>query len=266
MGAVDQSDIDARIQVYYGDLFDEDARLTTRSPQGPLEFQRTQEVIRLNAPVGRLLDIGGGTGVHSRALLAAGYDVELIEPVQRHVEAARDAGIDAQLGDARDLPVGDASFGAALLLGPLYHLASAADRQQALSEAARVLRPGGMLFAAGLSRHVAFAGLSLGQTIPEQIPDDWSALFVDGAPSRRLRFPAGHYHTADELQDEVSKAGFEVLDVIGVEGPAGPLLEAIPDASQDLSDAALEVARAASSVPGIREQSAHLLAIGRSPA
>ena len=41
--------------------------------------------------------------------------------------------ITAELGDARDLPVGDSTFDAALLLGPLYHLTTRADRLQALS-------------------------------------------------------------------------------------------------------------------------------------
>jgi ubiquinone/menaquinone biosynthesis C-methylase UbiE len=39
-----------------------------------------------------------------------------------------------------------------LLLGPLYHLIEAADRRKALQEAYRVLVPGGLLFAAAISR------------------------------------------------------------------------------------------------------------------
>jgi ubiquinone/menaquinone biosynthesis C-methylase UbiE len=39
-----------------------------------------------------------------------------------------------------------------LLLGPLYHLVQAEARQAALAESARVLRPGGVLVAAGISR------------------------------------------------------------------------------------------------------------------
>jgi ubiquinone/menaquinone biosynthesis C-methylase UbiE len=37
-------------------------------------------------------------------------------------------------------------------MGPLYHLVEAADRLQALAEAYRVLKPGGTVFAVGISR------------------------------------------------------------------------------------------------------------------
>ncbi|WP_150460249.1 class I SAM-dependent methyltransferase [Nesterenkonia ebinurensis] len=265
MRPADQRSIDERIQTYYGETFDEGARLTSRSAQGPLEFRRTQELIREHTSCGRLVDIGGGTGVHAKALQDDGYDVHLIEPVQRHVDAAREAGLEATLGDARDLPVTSGTFDVALLLGPLYHLASATDRRLSLTEAHRALKPGGMLFAAALSRNIAFASLSLAQEIPAQMPDDWAALLITGTPSPRLRFPAGHYHTAEELYEEISQAGFEVHDVHGVEGPAGPLLEMANDTDDELLEAALTIARAASTVPGIRDQSSHLIALARRP-
>ncbi|MFE6733622.1 class I SAM-dependent methyltransferase [Microbacterium sp. NPDC057650] len=260
-----QTEIDARIQTYYADVFDESVRLTTRSAQGPLEFRRTQELIRENVPVGRVLDIGGGSGVHAVALQRDGYDVELIEPVPRHVERALEAGLRARIGDARELPYEDASFDAALMLGPLYHLASLEDRLTAIREAARVVRPSGVVFAAGLSRYVAFGAASLGRRVPSPIPGEWGALIADGTPGSGLRFPAGHFHTAEELHEEVAAAGLDVLEVVGVEGPAGLFLEVVRELDQEVQDAAMTIARAASAEPGIRDQSAHLLAIARVP-
>ena len=259
MTSADQQDIDARIQTYYGEVFDEHVRLTTRSAQGPLEFQRTQEIIRSHVPGGRVLDIGGGAGIHSRALMDAGYEMEMIDPVVRHVEQAQEAGVRASVGDARELEYADQSFDAAILLGPLYHLASREDRLRALREAARVVRAGGVVLAAGLSRYVAFGAASLGRPVPTPIPGEWAALIADGTPGSQLRFPAGHFHTAEELEDEVADAGMDVLEVVGVEGPAGLLLESVAD----VREAALTVARAASAVPGIRDQSAHLIAVAR---
>ncbi|MFD5225442.1 class I SAM-dependent methyltransferase [Microbacterium sp. NPDC058342] len=261
----DQDDIDARIQTYYGELFDEHIRLTTRSAQGPLEFQRTQEIIRAHAPEGRVLDIGGGAGIHSRALMDAGYRVEMIDPVPRHVDRAREAGVAASLGDARELGFDDDSFDTAILLGPLYHLASRADRVTALREAARVVRPGGAVLAAGLSRYVAFGATSLGRPVPSPMPGEWAALIADGTPGSGLRFPAGHFHTAEELQAEVEDAGLLVHGVFGVEGPAGLYLEQAGAVSDEIRHAALMLARAASSMEGIRDQSAHLLAVAHVP-
>lgn len=258
-----QPDIDERIQSYYGEVFDEGARLTTRSPQGPVEFVRTQEIVRKRVPSGRVIDIGGGAGVYARALQQDGYEVELIDPVPRHVDLATAGGVRARVADARALPFRDAEFDAALLLGPLYHLASRGDRVQSLLEAARVVRPGGFVFAAGLSRYIAFGKATLGRPVPDPYPADWVSLAAEGVPSRGMRFPAGHFHTAEELEDEVRSAGLEVEVVVGVEGPAGGMLESLESAGEDLIDAALTIARAAEAIPAIRDMSAHLLAVAR---
>jgi len=261
----DQDAIDARILSYYGDLFDEEARLSTRSPQGPVEFLRTQEIILGRVSSGRVLDIGGGSGVHAHALQVAGFDVELLDPVPRHIQRARERGVPARIGDARGLPFPDADFDAALMLGPLYHLAARRDRRLALREAARVVRPGGFVFAAGLSRYIAFGQLTLARPAPIPFPAEWVALAATGEPAPGMRFPAGHFHTGEELEDEVRSSGLEVEAVVGVEGPAGGLLESLESAGEELIQSALTVARAAESIPGIRDMSAHLVAIARVP-
>jgi ubiquinone/menaquinone biosynthesis C-methylase UbiE len=79
--------------------------------------------------------------------------------VPLHVEQARQAagrdlasGFTAAEGDARELAERAGSQDAVLLFGPLYHLTGAAQRRQALSEAQRVLRPGGRLLAMAVCR------------------------------------------------------------------------------------------------------------------
>ncbi|MGF6822495.1 SAM-dependent methyltransferase [Microbacterium sp. ZKA21] len=257
----DQGEIDRRVRAYYGGLFDEGARLTTRSAQGPLEHRRTQELIAEHVNTGRVLDVGGGTGVHARSLRARGLDVVLIDPVPEHVAAAAASGIDAVRGDARSLPFEDDAFDAVLILGPLYHLASESERLQALREARRVTRSGGFVFAAGLSRFIALGANVLGR--PVRSDGAITALWEQGLPPEGDRFPAGHFHTAEELADEVADAGLEVIAVHGVEGPAGLALEGMPIDRDDLTEAALVLARAISAEPGIRDFSAHLLAVAR---
>ncbi|MFB7252437.1 class I SAM-dependent methyltransferase [Microbacterium sp. NPDC056234] len=256
-----QSEIDERVRVYYGGLFDEDARLTTRSAQGPLEHRRTQELIAEHISTGRVLDIGGGTGIHARTLRERGFEVVLIDPVPEHVTAAAASGVEALLGDARSLPFADGSFDAVLLLGPLYHLASREERLQALREAKRVTRAGGFVFAAALSRYVAFGANVLGRSVRSDAA--LRALWEQGVPLAGDRFPAGHFHTAEELAEEVADAALEVLAVHGVEGPSGLALEGVPADRTDLTEAALVLARATSAEPGIRDFSAHLLAVAR---
>ena len=84
---------------------------------------------------------------------AYGYCVRCDEPIgYARLKAQPESPLaGCRVGDARALEFEDASADAALLLGPLYHLTERADRLAALREARRVLRPGGNLFAAGIS-------------------------------------------------------------------------------------------------------------------
>lgn len=104
-------------------------------------------------PGSRVIDVGGGTGVHAAWLAAAGHVVTLVDPVPGHVGAAsRLEGVTAVVGDARTLPFDDGTFDAALVFGPLYHLSERADRVRALAEAGRAVRPGGLVLAQVITR------------------------------------------------------------------------------------------------------------------
>jgi SAM-dependent methyltransferase len=264
---MDQTGIDSRIQTYYTDLFDEAVRLTTRSASGRLEFQRVQEIIGEKLePFSRIVDIGGAAGIHAAPLAAAGHIVTLVDPVPSQVEQARQHGtFSAHLGDARDLEFVDDSFDAALLFGPLYHLVDADDRLRSLREARRVVRTGGWVFAAAIPRFVAHAMLSLAEEIPHPYPQSFVDMLEHGTPVPTTRFPAGHYHTAEEIEHEVTAAGLVDVSVIGIEGPAGLALEVVTESDDEVYQAALTIARRVQSVPGIRDMSNHMLAVARVP-
>jgi ubiquinone/menaquinone biosynthesis C-methylase UbiE len=97
--------------------------------------------------------------VHATWLLRDGHRVHLVDVTPGHVERAEAAlaglGLTAQVGDARCLAVPDASFDAVLVLGPLYHLVERADRLAALGEARRVVKPGGLVAVAAISRYAS---------------------------------------------------------------------------------------------------------------
>lgn len=268
-----QQHIDARIQEYYGTEFDEADRLVGRSGAGVLEFERTQAIIRsLVPPASRIIDVGGGTGVHAAALAADGYDVMLVDPVPQHVEQARAHGtFQVRRGDVRDLAELPASFDAALLLGPLYHLDDRDDRLRALRIVRDLVRPHGWVFAAAISRMAttcwaAFVEPMLTDHPRERspMPEPWRRLIEDGRGGLTgAGFPGGHFHLSDEFEQELLDAGLFDVSVRGLEGPAGQARDIVREMDPRLIDAARMLADRFETLPALRDFSPHLLGIGR---
>ena len=123
---------EAAVRAYY-ERGEERDRLS--DGRGQLEYIRTTEIVtrRLPPPPAVIADIGGGPGRYALWLASLGYQVEHrdlmpLHVTQLQVDAAAVPGIRTAIGDARALDLPDASADAVLLLGPLYHLASSADR------------------------------------------------------------------------------------------------------------------------------------------
>lgn len=259
--------LDPAIQAYY-DKGDEVSRLGTGA--GRLELARTQELIDRYLPDGSLdiLDVGGGPGIYATWLSERGHRLDLIDPVPLHVEQARVAGLRAEIGDARGLEQADGSVDVVLLLGPLYHLPSRSDRHEALSEGLRVLRPGGVLFAAGIARYAALLDLlinwdKLHEPGVFELVEQSIETGVFGGPGEAGLFTTSYFHLPAELREEISDAGFIDVHVVHVEGP-GFL---VPDINARLDDpvrrdALFRAIRLVEEDPSFLGSS-HLLAMGR---
>jgi len=133
--------------------YDEDSRLALK--HGSVEFLTTMRYIAKYIKTGdRVLEIGAGTGRYSHALARQGHVVDAAELVPHNIEIFRrntqpDERITITQGNAMDLSAfPDNQYDITLLLGPLYHLYSTEDKRQALSEAIRMTRQGGLIFAA----------------------------------------------------------------------------------------------------------------------
>jgi len=245
---------------------------------GRLELERTKEIVRRHLPPPPLvvLDVGGGTGVHAAWLADDGYVVRLVDPMVNHVEQARRlAGprrrITAEVGDARQLDADDESADAVLLLGPLYHLTNRLDRVRALAEAARVVRPGGLVFAAAISRFASLLdGLRRGYLTDPEFRSIVERDLCDGQHRNPTRTPhwftTAYFHHPIELPGEAADAGLDCVEVLGVEGPAAWFPELF-DAWDDpaTSQAILSAARAVESETALLGASPHLLAVLRRP-
>ena len=133
--------------------YDEDGRLSKK--HGSVEFLTTMRYIgKYIKPGDRVLEVGAGTGRYSHALARQGYTVDAVELIGHNIDVFQNntqpgENISITQGNALDLSAfSDNTYDITLLLGPLYHLYTKEDKRQALREAIRVTRPGGVIFAA----------------------------------------------------------------------------------------------------------------------
>jgi len=149
----------AHLAAQYDLGFERDRLFREGEPR--LELTRTLELLDrfLPSAPARLIDVGGGPGAYAAIWARRGYDVHLYDVLELHVQQAQQAAdaqpghrFTAQVADARSIPEPDASADAVVLLGPLYHLTEPTQRATALLEARRVLKPGGVVAAVGISR------------------------------------------------------------------------------------------------------------------
>jgi len=255
----------------------EDVRL--KAGFGKLELERVRELMArfLPSPPSVALDIGGGTGVHGLWLARKGYEVHLLDPLPLHIELAGRASeaqsrtplMETVVGDARSLPWHDETADAALLFGPLYHLTARRDRRVALEEARRVLKPGGVLLAAGISRFASVldgvrAGFLADPAFAAIVDRDLTDGQHRNPTGKPEYFMAAFFHHPGELRSEIAAAGFEVVGVFGVEGP-GWLVHDFDSwwADPERRARLLGVARRLESEPSLSGISAHLMASAR---
>ena len=257
---------------------DEDQRL--RQGLGRLELARVQEIVRRHLPPGsRVLDVGGATGVHAEWLLADGHTVHLVDLLAGHVARATESLGDhprftATVGDARTLPLPDASVDVVLLLGPLYHLTERADRLAVWREASRVVVPGGVVVAMGISRFASlFDGLAQAYLFDPAfraiVAQDLATGVHENPTGDPRWFTTAYFHRPEELAAEASEVGLDVRETVGVEGMAHWMQSLAPvfDDGADPADreVVLDAARAVEAEPSLLGLSPHLVTVAVRP-
>jgi SAM-dependent methyltransferase len=145
----------------------------------------------------RIADVGCGPGAFAEALTARGAEVTAIDssPAMLAAVAARGLGCELVEADALALPLADGSHDAACLVQVLEYLD---DPVAALREAARVVRPGGVVLAADTdweTQGFNIADRELGRRVMQA----WADGKPDGVAGRRLR---GWLHAAGLVPEE----------------------------------------------------------------
>ena len=133
--------------------YDEDGRLLSK--HGQVEFLTTMRYVdKYLQPGMRILEIGAATGRYTHTLARRGFEVDAVELIQHNIDIFREKTqpgerVTIRQGNAKNLTfIPDNTYDITLLLGPMYHLFTVEEQHQALSEALRVTKKGGILFVA----------------------------------------------------------------------------------------------------------------------
>jgi S-adenosylmethionine-dependent methyltransferase len=263
-------------QTYDSDPEREWMRLV-RDPFHTLEMLVTWRMLQKHLPAsGVILDAGGGPGRYALELCRAGYQVVLFDlssgelalaqqKFKSESEAVQSRLLECIQGDIRDLSWFDnCSFDAVLCLGgPLTHIPARSDRLQAMTELARVIKPGG-LAAISVVGFLAVLRTILVAFSDELLEPPYQDLLGDGnSPG-----PAGmlwHFYRAAELKTEAEACGLSTLDMAGCEGLSSSLWDATNLLAQDEAKwkVWIDTILRTCTEPAVVDTSEHILWIGR---
>ncbi|UJW28639.1 hypothetical protein L3Q67_25570 [Saccharothrix sp. AJ9571] len=135
-----------------------------------------------------------------------------------------------------------------------------------------MLRPGGRLFAAAISRFASTldglrAGMITDQAFEAIVENDLRTGVhrnpdVEGRPEW---FTLAYFHHPDELRAEVRRSGFPDAEVFAMEGPCGQASMNIDLDDPAARDAALRAIARIEQEPSLLGASPHLLAVATKP-
>lgn len=179
-------------------------------------------------PLGKLLEIGFGTGFYTFPLAKRGYQITAIDLADEYVIRCKAKAeklnlseqIEFQAGDARKLEgIPRDEFEAVLLMGPLYHLLLETDRTAALRSAYACLKPGGVIFSAMISRFGILGDLIKDNPLwIENQEAVWSHIEQGHRP---VNAPKGGFRGYFVRQEEIApmheRVGFRTLKIAGIE-------------------------------------------------
>jgi ubiquinone/menaquinone biosynthesis C-methylase UbiE len=244
------------------EIFDEDSRLN-RSKAARVEFITTVRAIEsVLRPGACILDVGAGAGEYSLHFAQRGYAVTAVELSPANIAAFEkkikpEHTVRLLQGNALDLSAfADESFDVVLLMGPLYHLKEAADRDRAIAEAKRVCKRDGVIFFAFIGNDmVVLTELSYRPQFFSENPYDHESFKVEDFPFV--------FFTLDQMRDMLTQNGITILREIAADGVSELMEDAINALSEEDYAQYLRYHLYCSEKPEMLGRSSHLLFAGR---
>lgn len=247
-----------------------------RFDRHPTEFAVTQRALAqyLPPPPAAVLDCGGGPGRYAIHLAGRGYTVTLLDLAQANLDLAAHKAAETGVtlhelihGNALDLSaLPPASFDAVLLMGPLYHLTQAEQRQQAVRQAHQVLKPGGVIFAAFITIYapLRYDARFLPMELVEN-PAMTEQILSTGVNDPSFGFTEAWFAKPEEVAPFMEANGFETRLLLGQEG----IVPGMEDGVNTLSGPAwtywADLNYRLGQHPALRGAADHLLYIGSKP-
>lgn len=183
----------------------------------------------LPLPSAKILDIGGGPGRYAMTLAEQGHDVTLLDLSQKNLDFAQQKVKEMNVslcgfvhGNAIQLPLlPHEQYDAVLMFGSLYHLTAVSDRNKAIEEAMRVLKPNGLLFVAFITRMAPIRDTAIRH--PQWIVENralWNEMVEHGVnrSGKHTRFTDAYFAWPDEIRPFMEAHQLKTITQIGVEG------------------------------------------------
>ena len=269
------------VGAYYASFGEREWNRLKNPGDGFVEYAVTRRMLtKYLKPNSHILDIGGGPGRYAIWLAKHGHRVVLADLSPELLAIARvkidEAGVSANIeeiveADACDLSHWqDDSFDAVLSLGPFYHLPEESDRNQAITELRRVLRPNGFVFVALMPRY-GFLRRTL--AMPDERrhlaqPEFVSRILEQGVFINDIpgRFTDGYGVRPEEAPAFFKQHRFTMLTLLAAEGIVGDIQRVLYELEQNdpsTYQAVLNVIINTANDPSIMGMASHLLYIGK---
>lgn len=208
-----------KIIEYYNNIYNENERLGQNCDNRHLtEKMVKQRIINQYFSKGDVvLEIGAGTGIHSIFLSKEGCNVSACDIIPNHVKLieenarANNVQINASVQDALNLDYENSVFDLVLLSGPVYHMHSYNDKEQAIKEAKRVCKKNGIIIIDFLPKLHSFIQQVL------RYPDFIENLNNDDIENLECKDDIFSFDNKEDIIKLVEKCNLKVLDIISTD-------------------------------------------------